>query len=166
MTTVLGFLVLGLALMVQMVVSRSLNLINGSADIIMLVIIAWFLQKKSTNSWDWALIGGFMVGSVSALPLYIPIISYLVVAGFAKILQNRIWQTPILAMFLISSLGSIIYQLFSVLVLQISGVPLKWDTSIQMVILPSALLNLLLALPIYALVSDFTGWLFPHEAEA
>jgi hypothetical protein len=165
LTLALGFPILGLALMLQMVAARTLNLLYGSADIVMLMIIAWVLQKKSTNSWDWALIGGIFVGGVSALPLYVPIVSYLFVAGFAKIFQKRVWQTPILAMFFITGVGSLVFQFISVFGLQIAGVPLIWGPSIRMVIIPSVLLNLLLAFPVFALVTNFSGWLHLHEVE-
>jgi hypothetical protein len=45
------------------------------------------------------------------------------------------------------------------------GVPLPINDSINLVILPSTLLNLLLALPIYAIVSDLAQWVYPEEVE-
>ena len=165
LATIIGFPILGLVLLIQTIVARSLNMINGSTDLIMLVIIAWALQKRVSNSWVWALIGGVMVGSVSALPFYLPIITYLFIAGLAIFLQNRVWQTPILAMLVITCIGSIIINFLSVMTLQILGVPLQWESSFQMVILPSTLLNLLLAFPVYALITDFSGWVFPNEEE-
>jgi hypothetical protein len=49
--------------------------------------------------------------------------------------------------------------------LQFEGIGMPLQTVINQVTLPSALLNLLLALPVYALVNDLANSLYPSEIE-
>ena len=152
-------------LMLQTVVFRNVLLLSGTADIMLLVLAAWALHERTKGVLQIAMIAGFMVGSVSALPLYIPILVYMLIVLAARRLQAYIWQTPVLAMFLITVVGSLSYNALSLIVLQLSGMRLRWDEGLVQVILPAALLNLLLSLPVYALVTDFANWVFPMEAD-
>ena len=107
-----------------------------------------------------------MVGFVSAVPMVIPLIGYLIVTAIARLLRRQVvWQTPILSMFLVTFLGSIISQGLVMGALIFNGTPLPLLDSLNLVILPGTLLNLLLALPVYAVISDLAQWVYPEEVE-
>jgi rod shape-determining protein MreD len=152
-------------LIIQSVVVSRLPLLHGTADIILLVLVAWALQEKVKHAWAWALIGGLMVSLVSATPYFCPLIGYLLAVGIARFLQRHVWQMPILAMFVATVVGTLIQQALYFVVLQIHGTPLPLSDSLSLIILPSALLNLLLSLPFYALISDLANWVYPVEVE-
>jgi ABC-type uncharacterized transport system permease subunit len=118
-----------------------------------------------TTAWVWAAVAGLLVSFVSALPLFTPLVGYLVVTGIARVLQRRVWQTPILAMLVATVTGSLFYTFMSWFVLSFGGTPLPVQESISRVILPAVLLNLLLSIPVYALVTDMANWIHPYELE-
>jgi rod shape-determining protein MreD len=151
--------------MLQTVIISRLPLLSGTADLVLLVLLAWSLQAKVRHSWVWALVGGLMVSYVSAMPMFTPLIGYMIVVGIARIFQRRIWQIPILAMFAATVLGTFLIQILDIVVLFISGRSIPFQDSFTFVTLPSALLNLLLALPIYALMTDVAKWVYPQEVE-
>jgi len=152
-------------LIIQSVVISRLPLLHGTADIVLLVLVAWALQEKVKHAWGWALIAGLMVSLVSAMPYFSPLIGYLLIVGIARILQRHVWQMPILAMFVATVGGTLVQNVLYYLALQIHGTPLPLNESLSLIILPSALLNLLLSLPVYALVSDLANWVYPVEVE-
>jgi rod shape-determining protein MreD len=165
MSHLLSLPVLILLLMIQMVVVSRLPLLSGTADLILLVLVAWALQERVTSAWVWTIIAGLLVSFVSALPLFTPLIGYLIITGIARLLQQRVWQTPILAMIVATVVGSLIYHFMSWLILSFSGLPLPFQDSVSRVILPAVLLNLLLSIPVYALITDMANWLHPYELE-
>lgn len=140
-------------------------LINGTPDLIMLVLVAWSLQEKVTNAWLWALVGGVLVSLVSATPFFAPLVGYLTVTTLGRLLQRRIWQTPILAMFVLTFVGTFVYQgiLFTALV--VNGVPIGWREGLNLVTLPSVLLNMALALPVHSIIVDLAHWIYPIQVE-
>jgi hypothetical protein len=89
------------------------------------------------------------------------VIGYVVVVGFAQILQRRVWQAPLLAMFTITFLGTVIVSLISFAVLGLSGVNMPLEDVLGLVVLPSVLLNMLLAIPVYAIMRDLSHWVYP-----
>ncbi len=140
-------------------------LVNGTADLILLFLAAWSLQEQVKNSWFWTLAAGLLISVVSAMPFLAPLWGYLGILALSKLLQRRVWQAPILAMFIVTLLGTFFQQAIYVVALQISGAPISWGASLDRVILPSVLLNLVFALPIYAIVNDLVGRIYPLEVE-
>lgn len=165
----LSHLVSAIALVVFFILQTTIfsqtRLVSGTADIILLFLAAWSLQEQVKNSWVWTVISGVLVSLVSAMPFFTPLIGYLGVVGISKGLQRRVWRTPLLAMLIVVLVGTFFQQTVYVLALIITGAPISWLESLDRVILPSALLNLIFSLPIYAIAKDLAGRISPQEVE-
>jgi cell shape-determining protein MreD len=98
--------------------------------------------------------------------MFTPLIGYLVLTAIVRILRRHVWQTPLLAMFLATMLGTILIQFMYFIILQITGTPFPWQESLSQVMLPSVLLNLILVLPVYVVMTDLAHLVFPLEEEA
>jgi len=160
LTHVIAGLGLLVSLMLQLGVVSRVPLLSGTADLILLLLAAWGLQERVKNAWLWTIIAGIIISIISAMPFYIPLIAYLAVTGISKLFQRRVWQTPILVMFLVTFVGTLCQQVLYILSLQVIGTPISWSESLNLVTLPSLLLNMLLAIPIYAIVNDITGRIY------
>ena len=132
---------------------------------ILLFLAAWSLQEQIKNSWLWTVVAGVIISILSSMPFFAPLIAYLGVVAISKGLQKRVWQNPLLAMLIVVLLGTFFQHGLYVIVLQISGAPISWGQSLDNVILPSALLNLIFALPIFAIANDLSRRVSPLEVE-
>jgi rod shape-determining protein MreD len=153
-----------LAILQSSLISR-LPLLQGTTDLILLTIAAWALQKKVETAWQWCIIGGLATNIVSAVPFGVPLLGYALTTSIALGLRRRVWQVPILAMFLVTFLGTIITHGLVLASLRLSGSPIPVVEALNLVTLPSILLNLLFAVLIYALASELAGWLYREEIE-
>jgi len=72
-----------------------------------------------------------------------------------------VWQAPLLAMFSVTFLGTIFFNLFTLVVLRFLGVPLATGDTLGLLVLPVVLLNMLLAIPVYAVMRDLASWVYP-----
>lgn len=151
-----------LAIFQSAVVSR-LPLLHGTADLLLIVLVAWALQERVRSAWQWALIAGIITAYMSALSFAIPITGYLAATGLALLIRQRVWQVPILAMLAVTFMATLFINLITALFLSITGTPLPLLETLNLIILPSVILNLLLAIPIYALVKDLSEWVYPEE---
>jgi cell shape-determining protein MreD len=158
--------VLGLAVILQTAVISRMNLLSGSADLVLIILGAWGLQERVRSAWIWGVAAGLLVGIVSAVPWYIYLASYLVVVGAARLLTRRIWQAPLLGMFAITFTGTLVLLMLTFFYRSVFEVPLALSQAFIQVMLPSLLLNLLLAIPVHALVRDLAQRLYPGEATA
>ena len=157
--------VLGLSLLLQTTILSRINLISGSADLILLVLAAWGLQERVRYAWIWAIVGAGLVSMLSGVPWYVYLVSYLAVVGVARLLTRRVWQAPLLAMFSVSLIGTLVLQMGTFIVLTIAQVSLPVGESLAKIVLPSILLNLLLAIPIHSMIRSLSRWLYPSEVE-
>jgi rod shape-determining protein MreD len=155
-----------LTVILQSAVISRVYLLSGIADLPLVMLAAWSLQEEVDSAWHWAAAAGLLVGFISGLPTIVPLLGYIVVVLLARIFQRRVWQAPLLAMFSITFLGTIIVSGFSLVVLRFAGVPLPISDVLGLLTLPSVLLNMLLAIPVYAVMRDLARWVYPTpEAE-
>ena len=158
---ILAIPVLGLGVMLQTSIIGRIYLLNGAADLVMLILTAWSLQERVRNAWIWGAMAGLLVGFVSGIPWYVYLISYLVVVGMARLMAHLVWQAPLLAMFTVTLTGTLVLQMLTYLDRSLFNASLELNLSFVQIILPSILLNLLLAIPVHALISEFANRIFP-----
>jgi hypothetical protein len=166
MSTVLAIIVLSVAAILQTTIASRVTLLNGPADLIMLTILSWVLQDRSQTIWIWPLLGGLFYGIFSALPIWLPMIAYLLVTTLTLALRRRVWQVPILALFVSVFVGTLVTNALTYVVLSVRGVPLDIIEAINLILIPSLILNLILAIPVSAIVGEISRWASPAEVEA
>ena len=150
-----------LTVILQSAVISRVYLLSGSADLPLVMLAAWALQDGVDSAWHWAIATGLLVGFISGIPWVVPLAGYVAVVVIAYLFQRRVWQAPLLAMFTITFLGTIIVSLLSIGVLRFSGVELPTSDVLGLVMLPGVLLNMLLAIPVYAVMRDLARWVYP-----
>ena len=150
-----------LAVILQSAVISNIKLLSGFADLPLVMLAAWALQENVDTAWQWAIAAGVLAGFLSGMHWLVPVASYLVVVALAHVFQRRVWQAPLLAMFLVTFFGALILYLLSFVTLRLSGVNLTVNETLGLLTLPGVLLNLLLAIPAYAVMRDVSRWVHP-----
>ena len=150
-----------LTVILQSAMVSRIYLLSGMADLPLVMLSAWALQDEVESAWHWAVAFGLMVGFVSGMPWFVPVIGYVIVVALAQVLQKRVWQAPLLAMFSVTFFGTIILTLLSFAVLRLSGVVMSLEDVLGLLVLPCVLLNMLLAIPVYAVMRDLSRWVYP-----
>jgi hypothetical protein len=150
-----------LTVILQTAVISRVYLLSGIADLPMVMLAAWALQDGVDSAWHWAIATGLLIGFISGISWVVPIVGYMTVVLLAYLFQRRVWQAPLLAMFSITFIGTILVGLLSVGVLRFSEVDLPISDVLGLVMLPSVLLNMLLAIPVYAVMRDLARWVYP-----
>ncbi len=165
MSALLAVPILAGLLILQTAVLNQIMLLQGSADIVLLALIAWSLQKRVRTAWSWGIIGALMVGYATAVPFWVYIFSYLAAVGLSQILRQRIWSVPVLAMFITTFVSTLILHGTTMLALRLANKPVDFAASLNLITFPSMLLNLLLALPFYLIFTDLAKLVYPETLE-
>lgn len=163
MATLIAIPILSFLTIFQSAIVSRLPLLQGTPDLILIVLIAWALQERVRAAWQWTILGGLLVGFSSIIPVLVPISIYMVITGLVLLVRRRIWETPFLAMLFLTFIGSVFSQVITGLAVSIGGTPLPIFDTLRLIILPSLILNLVLAAPIYAIVKDLAEWVYPEE---
>src|SRR5512146_732956 len=157
---------LALVVIVQSAIVPAFSLLAGYADLLLVLLAAWALQEGVDTSLQWAFLGSVMISLISHMPWYIYLASYTGMVLMARALQKRIWQVPLLAMFIVTFLGTILLHLLTNMYFFLLGNPLPLADSMGLVTLPSLLLNLLIAIPIFGMMRDLSRWVYPSREAA
>jgi hypothetical protein len=165
MAVLIAFPIFAGLVILQGGVISAMPLLRGTADLILLTTVAWALQERVRAIWQWSLIGSLMVSMVSALPFGVLVAAYLLTTFLAVILRRRVWKVPVLAMLATTFIGTLVVQGASWLARWLSGTLIPLVQVFNLITLPSLLLNLLLAVPVYVVVRDLANWLYPEEIE-
>ena len=153
-------------MMLQISIASRIMLLSGNVDLSLLVLAAWGLQERVRAAWIWGVIASLLAGLVSGVPWYIYLIGYLSVVGLARLLVHRIWQAPLLAMFAVTFIGTLELLTLTFIQRTIFEIPLVFSDVFSQIVLPTVLLNLLLAIPVHALIRDLAERLYPEKEMA
>jgi rod shape-determining protein MreD len=163
MRNLVAFPLLGLAVILQSSVVSQMKLLSGYADLPLIMLAAWALQERVKSAWHWAILGCAMLAFVSSMPWPVLAAGYLAVVFVAQALQRRVWQAPLLAMFSVTFIGTLIMHLISFIVLSALGTPFSISEVVGSITLPSLLLNMLFSIPVYTFMRDLARWVYPVE---
>lgn len=165
MAIFLALPILGLMVIFQSAIFSQVHLLYGTIDLVLLVVVAWAVQERVKTAWHWGVIAGLLASLATAVPALAIILAYVLSTGIAIYMRKIFWQRPLLAMITATFLGTLITQAISVTALVINGTPIPLLEAFYMITIPSAMLNLLLAVPVYALIGDLANWLYPETIE-
>jgi len=163
MSVILSIPTLGLIAILQSAVVSRLPLNRGIADLVLVVLVAIALQKTVTTSWQWSIVGGLFMDFLSGLPFGIFTVSYLLATGLALIIRDRIWRFSFLMQLLVVLFGTMFSHALSFIVLFLQGSDISLGTVLQVVTLPSVILNFMISLPIFILTQDILEQVNPQE---
>ena len=142
-------LLLSAVAIVQATVMPHMNILGVKPDLVLLVVISWSLLRGSKEGVIWALVGGIGVDLLSGAPFGTSALALLVLSLLAGMGELSVFRTHIALPLIATLLASLAYNLFFLLLLHMRGCSIAWADSLIKVVLPSTLLNVLLAPFIY-----------------
>ena len=166
MSVILSIPILAFISILQSAVVSRLPLNQGMADLMLVLLVAIALQKRVTTAWQWSTIGGLLIDFTSGLPFGIFTVSYLLVTALAMIIRERIWRFAFLMQLLVVLVGTLLSQGLSYLVLFLQGASMEFAIVLQVIIMPSIILNFMLSLPTFVLTKDVLNQIDPQEQNA
>lgn len=161
--TLLALIFLTGALALQTTVAVQMPLLHGPADLVLLTMAAWCLRPRLPGAIVWAVVAGLLVGYVSQQPWWLALAAYGTAGAVAAALPRRVWDVPLLNLFAAVLVGTFIVHGAAYGYIAILQTPVSLEEALNLVILPSLVLNFLLALPIYGLMGEIARLLYPLE---
>jgi rod shape-determining protein MreD len=165
MAHLIGIPLLIVLAILQTTVFADIHFFDGRPDIVLLAVIGWGLAGGDRQSMVWGLIGGLLLDSFSGLPLGSSAISLILIAFFVSLYTRRVWEANLLMPLGIALAASLVFHFLSLAWLLAMGRNLDLPFSLTRVILPSAILNVVLIIPIFQLMLGLHRRLYPPEIE-
>ncbi len=163
----MGLLVLipvsALLVIVQTAVLPFFELLEGRADLLLLLVVAWALTGRLLQSMVLGLVAGLLLDLLSGVPLGVSAIALIAAANVATLAQGRLWRAHQFAALGAVLLATIVY--YAILGLTVLLVHPGTDLALALarIVLPATLLNLLLAIPAAQLAGSLERTLYPPK---
>ncbi len=141
----------------QLVLAPMLRWLQGFPDVVFLAWLAVALHLRGRSFWFWTLLWGLSVGWISALPDLAMVLPYLALGWALHRLREHMWERTYPLLFGSTLVGTMALCLWEYAVLQLTGTGIPWAAALSQVVVPTLWWNLLLALPVFTVVSGLAG---------
>ncbi len=165
MTIYLVVPLLASAAILQATIVPHLAILGVFADLPLLVVASWGLLRGAKEGIVWGFVAGLAVDLLSGAPFGAATLG-LIAAGFLSGLgQVTVGRTHLALSAVVVFLATIAYDVLFLLVIQISGGAATWVDSLVRLILPSAVLNAVLAPVVFLFLRWLSNRLRREEME-
>jgi rod shape-determining protein MreD len=164
-TLYLALPVLLLVAVLQATVFSHIRLFGGGFDVMLIVVVAWSLVQRDSDGPVWAFVGGLFADAFSGGPPGAFTLSLTLVTLAIALTEGRFYKSNWPVALIASVLSTVVYQLLYLSLLAIFVRPVNWADTLALNTFPSALLNLLLMLPVYQTAKWLSAVVSPPKVE-
>lgn len=160
---IIGLPILAIAGFIQISFFGNIRLLNGTADLIMLCMIAWCINERTRYSWILMIAGGLLMSYLSAMPMNGYLWMYMIIWAIIHFIKMRVWQMPLILMLFVTIIGTLITSAGSLALLFLQNASVSYPDALKQIIIPSLIMNLLISIPIYAFLNDVVNTIYINE---
>ncbi|HWS23953.1 MAG TPA: hypothetical protein VN226_05930 [Anaerolineales bacterium] len=148
--------ILAIGIILQSAVLGRFSLLAGKADLLLLILISWNLNKDDKAFYLWAIFAGALYALYSATQIFMPFILYVFVSAITRKIKSMTYHLPIFLLILSTLVGSVVfYGLTMAQAWIFSGFQVNLSEMFWQIMIPSMFLNLVLILPVNSIVKEF-----------
>ncbi len=115
----------------------------------MIMVTSWTLIRDVDDGVVWALLGGLFLDLMSLAPFGTHIFALTIVVAIAGLSSAILPNYRGLLAVAVIPLASILYHLSANLILVIFGAPGEWPATVALIVIPAALIDAVVGLPIF-----------------
>jgi rod shape-determining protein MreD len=158
-----GIPVLILAAILDVTLMAKLRIGGGAPDLVFLLVVSWALLSTMQEAMVWAVVGGVVKDTLSVAPLGTSALGMVIVVFIVDSLVGTVRRTNLVVPVPVIAVGTVIYHLSILAVLQIVGYGLPVGEGLLYVTLPTMVYNMILVLPVFRTMGSVQQWLAPRR---
>ncbi len=144
--------ILAFCVVLQSSILPQIRIASGQPSLVLLFVLAWSLNAELDDALFWAVTGGIMQDLMSQAPLGTSSLSLVMIAFVANSIRRQVYSVNIVMLLGLVLAGTIVFQVTSLLILAMVGMPYGLIEMIRNVLIPTLFYNLLLIYPVYFIV--------------
>lgn len=122
---------------------------DAQPDLVLLIVLAWAVHSTWEEAYWWAVVGGILQDIVTITPTGTSPIALLIVVTAIRFIDDNVFDFNIILLLLATAIGTILHHAIVVGMVALTiGAP-DIMLTIQAIVLPALLFNLVLMLPTY-----------------
>jgi rod shape-determining protein MreD len=158
-----GIPVLILAAILDVTLMAEFRIGGGAPDLVFMLVVSWALLSTLQEALVWAVVGGVVKDALSVAPLGTSALGMVIVVFLVNSLLGTVRRTNLIIPLPVIAVGTVIYHLAILAVLQIVGYGLPLGEGLLYVTLPTMVYNMILILPVFRTMGLVQQWLAPRR---
>jgi rod shape-determining protein MreD len=163
MNTFIPLIILSSATLLQVTLSPYIKINGVHPDLVFVLVIGWVILCGLEDGLRWALIGGLSLDFLSGAPFGTFTLTMLFVAVVASFFHGRIFGSSIVLPLVLTFPLSLLFNGLALLFLAFLGRPIIWSDFFLSKLLPAAIFNTMVMVPVFPLLYLLNRFLSPRQ---
>jgi rod shape-determining protein MreD len=147
-----GLLAVALAVLAQVSVLPAFSIFGVAPNLVLVVLVAWIAVRGRREALLLIPAAGFFQGLLDSQPVGLAMLALAPLILLVDVPELRLVESSLVPAIAIAAAGTLAYEAVLLLTLAVTGEPVDWLASTLDVLVPAAIANALLLLPVYGLV--------------
>ncbi len=152
MSVAVGLLVVVAAVIAQVSILPAFSIFGVQPNLVIVLLVAWMMARGQREALLLIPAAGFAQGLLDSQPLGLAMLALAPLILMTEVRELRLVESDLLPAVVLTALATLVYETTILLTLAVSGEHLDWLASVLDVLVPAAIANALLLLPVYGLV--------------
>ena len=164
MSYAIGLLAILIAVVAQLSIMPAFSIFGVQPNLIIVLLVAWMATRGRREALVLIPIAGFTQGLLDSQPLGLAMLALAPMTLMTNVRDLRLVESDLLPAVVLTVLATLVYETVIMVMLVVTGQHPYWLASALDVLVPAAIANALLLLPVYGLIRLASVDLRPHRA--
>lgn len=152
MSIAIGLLIVLVAVIAQVAVLPAFSIFGVQPNLIIALLVAWMSVRGPREVLLLIPAAGLVQGLLDSQPLGLAMLALAPLVSLTDVRELRLVESELLPAVVLTALATLVYESTILVTLALTGEQLEWLASVLDVLVPAAIANVLLLLPVYGVV--------------
>jgi rod shape-determining protein MreD len=147
-----GLAAVAFAALAQAAILPSFSILGVEPSLVIVLLVAWMSIRGQREALFLIPAAGFVLGLLDGEPLGLAMLALAPLVLMTEVRELRLVESDLVPALVLTVAGTLVYETTVLLSLAVRGEQVSWLASIVDVLVPAAIANALLLLPVYAVI--------------
>jgi rod shape-determining protein MreD len=147
-----GALLVIVAAIAQVSIVPYFSIFGAQPNLVLVVLVAWMTLRPKQETMLLIPFGGVLIGIFDTQPLGVALLALIPLMVMAEIVEMRLVQSTLLQGVVIIIVATLLYEVAFLITLAVTGESVDWLAAVVDVLVPAAIANALVLLPVYGMI--------------
>jgi rod shape-determining protein MreD len=147
-----GALLVFVAAIAQVSIVPYFSIFGAQPNLVLVVLVVWMTLRPKQETMVLIPFGGVLIGIFDTQPLGVALLALIPLMVMAEIVEMRLVQSTLLQGVVIIIVATLLYEVAFLITLTVTGEPVDWLAAVVDIVVPAAIANALVLLPVYGMI--------------
>jgi len=156
MSYAIGLFAVLVAVISQIAIMPAFSIFDVQPNLVIVLLVAWMAARGRQEALVLIPIAGFTLGLLDSQPLGLAMLALAPLTLMTDIRELRLVDSDLLPAIALTMAATVVYECTIMVTLALTGESITWLASVTNVLVPAAIANALLLIPVYGLIRIFS----------